>query len=313
MKRLLRYRWRLIKTPIDQEMFMGSRIQRWIEKTFGSQEKPFLLTSEQMEHWQSRGFLVLKDFFKPEEIRTYEEEVSRLLAERCEKAGDVVIDVLGGAYAGRRMRLRDAPDEAIEHPHKINDLFLVSDNCRSLNLHPRLAEILASLLQAEPLVINSLTFTKGSQQPYHFDTYYMPPPVEGHMVVSSICLEDQTEAVGPLCYYPGSHLIPPYRFSHGGLWAVNEEMPQAQAYIREQLEQRGLQSETFIGNKGDVFIWHGQLYHGGSVIKDHNKTRCTLVTHYWACPDVEEDRQVRLPAGGAYLQRDHQPVPTEKK
>ncbi len=80
------------------------------------------------------------------------------------------------------------------------------------------------------MVCNSLNFIWGSQQPDHFDTWYMPPPPvpecppEGPLkhamhrfrppppppfglAVSSICLEDVHPDAGPLMYYPGSHAL----------------------------------------------------------------------------------------------------------
>ena len=155
---------------------------------------------------------------------------------------------------GRRLRLNQAPEEAINSTHKINDLYLESESCRELCLDKNLCRILEILLEDQPTVINSLTFTKGSQQPHHFDTYYMPPRVQGMMVVSSICLEDQTYDSDPLSYYPGSHKINPYKFSHGEIHAVNEEMEQATEFVMSEISKRGLREETFIGNAGDIFI-----------------------------------------------------------
>ena len=37
-----------------------------------------------------------------------------------------------------------------------------------------------------------------------------------------------------------------------------------------------------MAKKGDVFIWHANLIHGGSPIKDHSLTRKSMVIHYYA-------------------------------
>jgi ectoine hydroxylase-related dioxygenase (phytanoyl-CoA dioxygenase family) len=258
--------------------------------------------------WKSDGYLILKSFFGREELRRFENEVEEILENRRSKAGEITIDVLEGQACGQRLKLADAPDEVFDHPHKINDLYLESRACRDLALNTKLCLTLNTLLGGTPLIINSLTFTKGSQQPHHFDTYYMPPPVLNKMVVSSICLEDQSEESGPLSYYPGSHRIPPYRFSHGGIHAVAEEMADAEAYITDQIEKLSLERKTFVGQAGDVFIWHGQLYHGGLPIRDQQRTRKTLVTHYWRAEDVEPGRVGQFGRQGSYLKRGHQTV-----
>lgn len=263
---------------------------------------------ELINSWNENGFLVLKKFFKKDKLKALDNEINLILANRKTMAGDITIDILEGSLAGQRMRLKDAPDAAIYSVHKINDLYLESEVCRRINLNKKLCNLLEELLQDKPLVINSLCFSKGSQQPHHFDTYYMPPPVENMMAVTSICLENQSSETGPLSYYPGSHKIPPYVFSHGGIHAVAEEMEKATNYIMSEIESRCLKRETFIGSAGDVFIWHAQLYHGGLPIIDHKRTRKTLVTHYWRKGDVDESRVATIQDGGNYLVRDHQNV-----
>lgn len=259
-----------------------------------------------IESWERDGFIILKNFFNQNDLNLLEEDICLTLENRETRAGNITIDILEGELIGQRLKLVDAPESAIQGAHKVNDLYLESKACRNLNLNRKLCRILETLLGDKPLVINSLSFKKGSQQPHHFDTYYMPPMVKDMMAVTSICLEDQSLETGPLSYYPESHKILPYVFSHGGIHAVPEEMEQATQYIQSELEKRNLKPKTFVGNAGDVFIWHAQLYHGGLPITDHEKTRKTLVTHYWRKHDVEQHRVATIKSGGNYLIREHQ-------
>jgi phytanoyl-CoA hydroxylase len=267
-----------------------------------------VLTPDQRDFWHENGFLILQNFFEPEKLAAFLLEVNDIWQNRQFDDNPLIIDILQGSLAGKRMKLKDVPDEVRTTSHKLNDLYLISNTCRSLSLDPRLCQILEELLAGVPMIINSLTFEKGSQQADHFDTYYMPPPVQNKMVVSSICLEDYHVESGPLQYYPKSHQIPPYKFSHGNLSAIDTEMPQAKAYIDAEIEQRGLQAETFIGKAGDVFIWHGQLYHGGKTILDPQRTRRSLVTHYWRAKDVSPKQVGKTDCGQNYLIRPHQSV-----
>ncbi len=261
--------------------------------------------SELKTSYDENGFLVLKNFFSHEELAAFDSDVQNIWQNRQSEGGEITIDILEGELTGQRLKLKDAPDSALDCAHKVNDLYLESGACRNLNLNKKLCGILKELFSDDPLVINSLSFRKGSQQPHHFDTYFMPPPVQNQMVVSSICLEDQSTDAGPLSYYPGSHKIEPYVFSHGGIHLAPGEMKHATAYIEEEIEKNNLKAETFIGNAGDVFIWHAQLYHGGLPINDENKTRKTLVTHYWRRKDVEAERVALTPEGESYLAKDH--------
>ena len=79
-------------------------------------------------------------------------------------------------------------------------------------------------------------------------------------------------------------------------------------YIGPQLEAHRLVETSFEAQAGDVFIWHVQLYHGGSAIEDQARTRRSLVTHYFRVDDMDPGSVVDVGDGRYYLQRAHQPV-----
>ena len=260
------------------------------------------------DHWEKQGFLIFKNLFDESEINNFSSDIDLNTKIYSNLYQGITVDILEGPSLGQRKKLSQLNEQERVCSMKINDLFLELDSCRKLCLADKLCFILNKLLNDTCSIINSLTFNKGSQQPCHFDTFYMPPPTQGKMVVASICLENQSANSGPLVYYPGSHLIKPYVFSHGGIHALEEEMRHALSYVKNEIESRNLNKEVFIGNKGDVFIWHGQLYHGGNEIIDHSLTRKTLVTHYWRKTDLDEKRVVEFGKYGSYLKRNHQKV-----
>ena len=266
-----------------------------------------LLAPEQRRFWEDNGYVILEGFFTPNEIAAVNAVVERIM-KNPSSSGSATVDPLWGEHAGKRFRASEAPPEVFQGPIKINDLFLDEPDVRHLALNERLTKVLAKLLDGAPLVCNSLNFIWGSTQPAHFDTWYMPPPVENKLAVSSICLEDVHPTAGPLFYYPGSHKMTPYRFSHGGIHAVEAEMPACRAYLEEKLKEAKAEPKQFLGKAGDVFIWHGQLLHGGSQITDMSRTRKTLVTHYWRAQDVPEERRAKVHRTGYYELRGHQAV-----
>jgi hypothetical protein len=256
------------------------------------------LTDADKQQWEEHGFLVLPGFFTPDEMARVDRLIETAWRERRRPDNPLVIDVLEGPLKDRRMHFRHAPDEAKALPYKLNDLYLVSRELREIVLDPRLVAVLHDLISGYPAVCNSLCFERGSQQAYHFDTYYMPGPCPDGLVVTSICLEDMLPDAGPLTYYPGSHTIPPYRFSHGGIHAVPEEMDTATKYAFDEIEARGLTAVDFAGHTGDVFVWHEQLYHGGRPIRDLTLTRKSLVTHYWRADALHLDPGWKLESQG---------------
>ncbi|GAA6137592.1 hypothetical protein NBRC116583_13390 [Arenicella sp. 4NH20-0111] len=266
------------------------------------------LNLEQKKAWEENGYLLLEGFYSAEKIDQINRLVDDLWCNRKKLDAQYVIDIFVETEEERRVYFSDAPLKARKLPYKLNDLYLSREEIRELVVGKELAPILAELLDGFPMVCNSLSFEFGSQQDYHFDTFYMPSPTPNKMVASWIALEDATEDNGPLSYYPGSHKIAPFHFSSGSTIIVNDEMPTFKEYIFEEIEKRELQPETLFANKGDVLIWHSQLFHGGSPIKDKSKTRKSLVTHYFTTEDFPDAHAPLVCDQGCYMARPAQPV-----
>jgi len=248
--------------------------------------------SDQIETWRAQfsrdGYLVLPAYFSCTEIDAVLTATDATLRSR---PMEVVVDSLRD---GERTFYAVARDAESRH-FKFNDLYLLLEEVRAIALDPGLSELLRALLGAQaPVLCNSLTFAKGSAQPMHIDSLFMTPQTPHHLAATWMAFEDVDPAAGPLEYYPRSHEIPLYRFSDGSHHANAEEMPQWSAYIQRELERRGLEKKTFLARKGDVFIWHSDLVHGGGAIHDATKTRLSLVCHYYAEPDCQRFSEWKL-------------------
>ena len=274
------------------------------------------LSPEQQQYWEENGYLLLKGFYTHAQIDKINALVKDLWHDRKKLDANYVIDVFVETEKEQRIYFADAPKNASKQPYKLNDLYLTQELIRDVVAGEQLAPILRSLLGGLPMVCNSLNFQFGSQQDYHFDTFYMPSPTPNKMVASWIALEDATPDNGPLNYYPGSHKIPVYTFSHGKTNIIDSEISDFNDYINSEIEKRGLKPETFLANKGDVLIWHSQLFHGGSPIRDKSKTRKSLVTHYFTLEDFPDEPSAKITENSCYMNRAAQSVSypfTEKK
>jgi phytanoyl-CoA hydroxylase len=261
---------------------------------------------EIIRRFERDGFVVLPQFFAHDLCDRVVNEMNLYTGPgRANLQTRITVDIAHGVHGGRLVCVRDAPDDAFTDTFKLNNLFTESSVVAGMMFARRLTRVLRKILRDKPVAINSLNFKYGSQQPDHIDTWYMPPPKSGSLVVASIALEDVRPDAGPLFYYPGSHEIPPYLFSHGGIHAIDAEMPQCTQYLEGEIAKRGLKKETFLGKKGDVFLWHCQLLHGGSPILDPARTRATLVVHYWGREAVGKQPVRTSLSGGKYLDRDY--------
>jgi phytanoyl-CoA hydroxylase len=271
-----------------------------------SAEIPEGLTPEQRRHWDDNGCLVLRGLFPPDRLAAFETVLDELWANRRRSDNPVVVDVHDGTRP--RRYFRDAADESRLVVHTLNDLYLVEPAVRDINLDDRLVGLLTELLGDEPCVISSLNHEYGSERAFHFDTWFAPPPVDDQLVVSFVAFEDIDADNGPLQYYPGSHRMPPYRFSNGRLRAISAELPDCARHTEAWLADRNIEHRQFHCKAGDVFLGHAQLFHGASPILDHDRTRRSMVTRYLRSRDLDPAVVDRVTPSGAIHRRDHQTV-----
>jgi phytanoyl-CoA hydroxylase len=262
-------------------------------------------TGVSQSEFEREGYAVLEGYFSPGQIDRASSAIRRLLNER---ANEVVVDCL---QTGQRTFWAQASNRANRH-FKFNDLYLMSADVRGLALDFNLTSILSDLLGDPAVLCNSLNFEKGSSQPIHIDSLYMTPRTPHSLIATWIALEDVHPDAGPLTYFPGSHKIPLYTFNDGTHHASPEETPDWFDYIDVQIRLRGLKEKAFIAKKGDVFIWHSDLVHGGSPIANHRLTRSSLVGHYFGETDcIERGMDIVPMHAGYWMKRLPQPVRPE--
>jgi ectoine hydroxylase-related dioxygenase (phytanoyl-CoA dioxygenase family) len=207
--------------------------------------------------WDEHGFLPLPGAYRVQEVDRVWDVVTQVWND---KTSSVVVDNLS---SGRRSRITDLSAKERRQSFKINDLYLTSDETRRVCLQREIVTVLTSLLGEPPVLCNTLNPEKSSQQSAHVDALYMTPRTPNHLAATWIALEDCDPQAGPLFYYPGIHKIPVYSFSNGEYHYIADEMDAWNTYIEGELASRGLRKEYFYPKKGDAFIWHANLVHGG--------------------------------------------------
>jgi phytanoyl-CoA hydroxylase len=261
-----------------------------------------------LDDFQRQGFALLPGFNAATDIDAAAREIETCFSSRSD---DVVVDLLD---TNERTLYSKLSEQQIKTgAMKVNDLHLLVPNIRNLALSDKLVPILREFLGQVPALCVSLFFQKGSAQPPHVDSIFMTPRTPGHLIATWMALEDVDADAGPLEYFPGSHVIEPYVFSTGLRHFVADELPQWSDYYEKQVKERELKKVKFEAKKGDVFIWHSDLLHGGSTIRNPSLTRKSFVFHYYSefdCRAMGNDLVEK--SGGYWVKRDRQRLPSEK-
>ena len=150
----------------------------------------------------------------------------------------------------------------------------------------QLKEILSVLLGGRAVLFQSINFLTGSEQATHSDSIHMTTYPLGGLLGVWIALEDITEENGPLHYYPESHKLPyylnaDYNNEGNAILLGNKSYADYEKMISQKIKERKLNKVKFFAKKGDLLIWHANLFHGGEPHLNKAKTRKSMVLHYF--------------------------------
>lgn len=157
---------------------------------------------------------------------------------------------------------------------------------RSIGTDKKLQEVLNYCIQGNAKLFQSINFLTGSQQKTHSDSIHMTTFPLGGLLGVWIALEDVEPEQGALHYYPGSHTLPYYLNSdydnEGNTFLIGDKSyTEYEIRLAKKVEDLGLEKKIFTAKKGDLLIWHANLLHGGEPHTNKQKTRKSMVFHYF--------------------------------
>ena len=171
---------------------------------------------------------------------------------------------------------------------KMLDLYAYSKAAREAIAAPKTMAFLSAIFEDKPKAFQGLTFWNGSQQAMHKDTAYVKIDSNPmHLAATWLALEDVNPGTGELEYYVGSHRAPDFLFGGLSKWmeSYTGDHPRFLESLHADAKAFGHKRSAFLGQKGDVLIWHADLAHGGSPIGNPPRTRKSLVTHFTPAGD----------------------------
>jgi phytanoyl-CoA hydroxylase len=174
----------------------------------------------------------------------------------------------------------------LKYGKKIMFAFHQSKLISGVGRNADLEQLLGALLSGEAVLFQSMNFMYGSELATHSDSFHMSTYPLGALLGVWIALEDVTDENGPLHYYPGSHLLPYYMngdYDNEGSYFMTGAKSYAayEQMMAEKIVVLGLKKEIWRPKKGDLMIWHANLFHGGEPQANKTKTRKSMVLHYF--------------------------------
>lgn len=227
------------------------------------------------------GCIALQGLFTPKQIDRAALAARSLLSERSREAAGQ------GLRTDRRTFWSQAED-AEGGMFRGDELYLRSDDIRELALDGGLLSVLEEMLGEPAVLFRSTYFPRGRARTIHIDSQDIPVRHPPTLLGVWVAFEDVHPDAGPVVFFPGSHKIPLYCFNDGTHHAAPDEEADWFDYVDVQIRLRRLKERRFLAQKGDVLIWHANLVHGGSPIKDASRTRSSMVWRYFgetACRD----------------------------
>jgi phytanoyl-CoA hydroxylase len=228
-----------------------------------------------LHHFVDHGYATLSVPMDDAFVAAFERDVDAVWAARPP-------DLAVSPAQGEKTSFRDF--EGVRHTgYRIPDLHSHSAAARQLYLHPDIFRVVAQIFDAEPIAFQSLYFEYGSGQGLHRDPMFVGVEPPGNLVASWIALEDIALDSGPLLYAPGSHRMPWFEFEPDSVAMLDKSPAKKRAWNdhrdRVSSDMR-LETRPFTCQRGDVFLWHAGLLHGGAPVRDERVTRKSFVTHY---------------------------------
>lgn len=175
--------------------------------------------------------------------------------------------------------------------------YMFFEEIKDLCCNRQVSEMMQHLIGDEMGMHFNIPMFRSTERYWHQDDYLNPPETFSWYIAVWFALGEIHPDCGPFEFVPGSHKWPCVRSDRvkahlisevrdevgrpgeSGHWAQHAEVFTNPAYL-EKLRVSGLSIHKFLGQKGDVLLWHGKLLHRGSVPLNPAIARPAIITHY---------------------------------
>ena len=246
-----------------------------------------------LRNWVTNGFMILERAIPEADIDGVNAFVDDLLATDRPNEGitflGYTLDPAKGMEAvPHRDILRLSPEQRQAHarlsPWRIHEMWVQCEAAKRIFKNQRLIALMSLIFGRPAYPRSTINFYLGSQQPLHQDMSVFHVFPGNYLIGAWVALEDISPDSGPLRFAPGSHRSSQYPGfkNHPQDTLRNHPMSRFEEYyaFTNQIAAQCGGTQSFLGKKGDVFLWHGMMVHGGSPVNDPALTRKSMVIHY---------------------------------
>ena len=249
-------------------------------------------TCAQLENWLEKGYIRVSEMIDPRDIDEMNSDLESLWYEGLVHDGLFLQDIklpgkepaqishaeLMALDSETRLKIKTASNWRVFAFHNH------SKACYRIFHNIELKQLCSNLMGKSSLPTYTINFLYGSKQHIHQDSAVFHIYPMNHLIGVWLAGEDIVEESGPLVFYPKSHKAEPFTFTNYpqvNVKNANDNEYYAYGdYINSLAEQ--YDCAKYLPNKGELFIWHPLLVHGGSEIMDPARTRKSYVCHYIA-------------------------------
>jgi hypothetical protein len=218
-----------------------------------------LYQKDEIQHFQSKGWIILDNILD-----------LNLISQAKEQIETECLNGYGGYIEGSSSR--------IQHLH------FKKGPIREIYQNLKLRRYISAIFGTPMSPCQTLCYRYGSQQSFHSDYVHLTSFPENLMCGVWIALEDVDVDAGPLGLISGSHLLPKLTMKDFGLESIvnNNYSIFESTFNKEWLNYTQTKTTEFaLLKKGQILVWDGNLLHSGTQRFVNDKTRHSVVLHYF--------------------------------
>ncbi len=249
--------------------------------------------TEMLRHWVTDGYVVLQNAIPEADIDGVVEYIENLFTTDTPNPD---ITLLGytldpngpGAAVPHTEVVKLSPQERQANarltPWRIHELWAQCDAAKRIYRNQELTDLCSLIFDRPAYPRSTINFYLGSQQELHQDMTVFHVFPGNYLIGAWVALEDISIDSGPLRFAPKTHAAPAYEGFPNHPQTTLRTCPLSEyagyyAYTNRLADEQG-GAKPFLAKKGDVFLWHGMLVHGGSPVNNPALTRKSMVIHY---------------------------------